>query len=165
MRPLPAKITDLANRGPIPGRPWWSVSVETPENLKALGYAPGEAPMRYVRRDGKHSITMDVRRLLGPWTMFPAEARPPAFARWSGDVIDHAAACDLAAHLDAQDPIPHPGYRAGQVWLIPWGVSWDLLVVQRTRNEQLLMPESLPGDAMLLHDPVKPSCAPWSPRA
>ena len=84
-----------------------------------------------------------------------------------------------AAH-DAAYPLPHPGYRAGQVWAAEIGSSRTLLAVSPrgtmvTFVTMIMDPESEPRTSTLdceeLHeaypylmaDPACPHLAPWSP--
>ena len=70
-----------------------------------------------------------------------------------------------AAH-DAAYPLPHPGYRAGQVWAAEDGDSLLVLWVQDGEpvgaNEDYLRhkPHRYP---YLMADPACPHLAPWSP--
>lgn len=70
-----------------------------------------------------------------------------------------------AAH-DAAYPLPHPGYRAGQVWAAEDGDSLLVLWVQDGEpvrvNEDYLRhkPQRY---SYLMADPACPHLAPWSP--
>jgi hypothetical protein len=75
-----------------------------------------------------------------------------------------------AAH-DAAYPLPHPGYRAGQVWADDVG---DSVVVTHVRGGWVWLSEG--DDAWsptvfasaypyLMADPACPHLAPWSPTA
>jgi len=86
---------------------------------------------------------------------------------------------DAAAH-DAANPLPHPGFRAGQVWAAEDGTSVTLLAVNTRNPAYPLMALDFAGDhgAMvdtwstrpfsrcfpyLMADPACPWLAPWSP--
>ena len=86
----------------------------------------------------------------------------------------------LLEDYDAKNPLPHPGYRAGQVWAAEIGSSRTLLAVSPrgtmvTLVKMIMDPESEPRTSTLdceeLHeaypylmaDPACPHLAPWSP--
>ena len=79
--------------------------------------------------------------------------------------IIHSTAEHTSAH-DAKNPIPHPGYRAGQVWADDVGRS---VVCANERGSFLsgvvVGPLSLDaaGYRYLMADPACPHLAPWSP--
>ena len=82
------------------------------------------------------------------------------------------------ARIDAEHPLPHPGYRAGQIWADENGNS--ILVLFRSETS-ILTVKTMPmwgpsftgysgsGDDFLLDypyliaDPACPHLAPWSP--
>jgi hypothetical protein len=76
---------------------------------------------------------------------------------------------EQAAARDAKRPLPHPGYRAGQVWADDVG---DSVVVTHVRGGWVWLSEG--DDAWsptvfastypyLMADPACPHLAPWSP--
>ena len=81
----------------VPGRPWW-----TPVTDRA-GYVDASKPVRVERCDGYR--------------------HPDGVAKidFAGGV-DHITEGEQAvAHYDAEHPLPHPGYRPGQIWVVMWG--------------------------------------------
>lgn len=79
--------------------------------------------------------------------------------------IIHSTAEHTSAH-DAKNPIPHPGYRAGQVWADDVGRS-VVCASERGSFLSLAVAEPLSLDAAgyryLMGDPACPHLAPWSP--
>ena len=79
--------------------------------------------------------------------------------------IIHPTAEQAAAH-DPKRPIPHPGYRAGQVWADDAGRS-VVCASERGSFLSLAVAEPLSLDAAgyryLMADPACPHLAPWSP--
>ena len=59
--------------------------------------------------------------------------------------------------IDSERPLPHPGYRAGQVWAAEDGSS---VVITNTNQISPSFREDYP---YLLADPSCPWLAPWSP--
>ena len=80
---------------------------------------------------------------------------------WRTDMTSAKA----AAH-DAAYPLPHPGYRAGQVWADDVGRS-VVCASERGSFLSLAVAEPLSLDAAgyryLMADPACPHLAPWSP--
>lgn len=60
-------------------------------------------------------------------------------------------------HIDTKNPLPHPGYRAGQVWAADDGSS----VVLTNTNQ--ISPSFHKDYPYLMADPSCPWLAPWSP--
>jgi hypothetical protein len=73
---------------------------------------------------------------------------------------------DAMATIDADHPLPHPGYRAGQVWADDVGRS---VVCASERGTFLSFAAAGPlsldaaGYRYLMADPACPHLAPWSP--
>jgi hypothetical protein len=67
-------------------------------------------------------------------------------------------------HIDDKDPLPHPGFRAGQVWIRPDRTTVVCLEAWEEGPRSRLLPSSLGyyRELYLLHDPLMPSRAPWS---
>jgi len=70
---------------------------------------------------------------------------------------------------DREDPVPHPGIRAGQVWawvtpegIVEQRVIWKVTLDPREPNLDAAI-EALPVGAFLMSDPACPHLAPWSP--
>lgn len=74
---------------------------------------------------------------------------------------------DRVAGIDAEHPLPHPGFRAGQVWVAEDGTS---IVVLRA-EDRMVVGQSMGWDfdefnhfyPYLMADPACPWLAPWSP--
>ena len=82
---------------------------------------------------------------------------------WHTDMTSAKAAAHDAAH-----PLPHPGYRAGQVWAAEDGAS--LTIVQSERSGLYAgcgtwwaNYEFARAYPYLMADPACPHLAPWSP--
>ena len=78
----------------------------------------------------------------------------------------------LTVEYDAKNPLPHPGYRAGQVWAAESSQSTVLLAVAfdsawvavAGKGVVLVMLDSLAHMyPYLMADPSCPHLAPWSP--
>ena len=74
---------------------------------------------------------------------------------------------EQAATYDAQHPLPHPGYRAGQVWADDMCNS---VVLTRVRGgwvyadgSEWTRSEMARDYPYLMADPACPHLAPWSP--
>ena len=82
--------------------------------------------------------------------------------------------------FDAANPLPHPGFRAGQVWAAEDGSSVALLAINKRNPAYPLMALDFGGDheavvdtwstrpfsrcfPYLMADPACPWLAPWSP--
>ena len=85
--------------------------------------------------------------------------------------IIHSTAEHTSAH-DAKNPIPHPGYRAGQVWAAKDGGSIAIGAVHVHAVKPLQTANDLAGwlewefaraYPYLMADPACPHLAPWSP--
>ena len=83
--------------------------------------------------------------------------------------IIHSTAEHTSAH-DAKNPIPHPGYRAGQVWATEDGTSvvvgavlHGLLWTWCGRLDGWTHHEFTCAYPYLMADPSCPHLAPWSP--
>ena len=147
MKPIPPGYCEAADNAPIPGRPWWD-----------------GAGGSWTRRDGARVVSPTVDRIFGRTkhakVYVVASENDPTCA-------DACEACDDA------HPLPHPGYRAGQVWLVPTpDGKHGTLTISATNKDG----EPAFGDvyvdgagilsragAFLLSDPLMPSRAPWSP--
>lgn len=72
-----------------------------------------------------------------------------------------------AEGVDADYPLPHPGYRAGQVWAAEDGES--VVISAARRNEVRIFGEVMGRRIFavyypyLMADPACPHLAPWSP--
>lgn len=81
------------------------------------------------------------------------------------ELLKQAEGSDEAESVDVRHPIPHPGYRAGQIWASEDGQSITILSV----NRQGVPTPSVPVTRLaseypfLVADPACPQCAPWSP--
>lgn len=64
------------------------------------------------------------------------------------------------AEHDQKDPLPHPGFCAGQVWAVPEGKTWTTVLILAT---SVSGEEAYTQGVFLLADPVRPQLAPWAP--
>ncbi len=85
--------------------------------------------------------------------------------------VVHPAEAHLP-RIDAEHPLPHPGFRAGQIWASEQGSSVVLMSTTNKsgwicHNLQGIAPVSLDSLASLypylVADPACPHLAPWSP--
>lgn len=88
-----------------------------------------------------------------------------------GRVEPEKGVAALFEWLDTEYPLPHPGFRAGQVWAREdelYG-GWATTLVRRaTTDGTAWLPardedHDVMRNAILLYDPLMPSRAPWSP--
>lgn len=139
-------------------------------------------------------IPKAVQKILGPFVM--TQGKPEHFLAerpwwsWSGVVVgrrpighgtvrradgitftgSHTDAGVFAERTDLERPVPHPGWRVGQVWSNCTGYAQ---LVIRLDDDGL--PVFSAGSSyteldvddwlMLLADPIRPYAAPWSPAA
>jgi len=100
--------------------------------------------------------------------------------RRSDDPHTTAPTVEHATIYDAANPLPHPGFRAGQVWAAEDGSSVTLLAINKRNPAYPLMALDFGGDheavvdtwstrpfsrcfPYLMADPACPWLAPWSP--
>ena len=92
--------------------------------------------------------------------------------RLLGHVDPALGVAAMFKYLDELHPVPHPGFRAGQVWatddpLLGWISASVTATTQRSvqfgGGRKLKLPGEAPKTAILLHDPLQPRMAPWSP--
>ena len=147
MKPIPVGFCEAADNALIPGRPWWR-----------LGNGV------YVRRDGGFAVFPGVPAWMGA----DVEASHRVDSR--NVFVEPSKEYVLAAveRIDAEHPLPHPGYRAGQVWLVgitTWicTEAWEEDAKRRVLPHNII-PFNSTTRAFLLHDPLMPSKAPWSPQ-
>lgn len=78
-----------------------------------------------------------------------------------GDVLAPVSLLGEVERIDAAYLLPHPGYRAGQVWLVG-KTTWICTEagIDGPRPFPLMFN---PETAFLLYDPLMPAKAPWSP--
>ena len=96
------------------------------------------------------------------------------------DVMRCYSPQEVAVKHDAANPLPHPGFRAGQVWAAEDGSSVALLAINKRNPAYPLMALDFGGDheavvdtwstrpfsrcfPYLMADPACPWLAPWSP--
>lgn len=149
MKPIPPGYSEAADNAPIPGRPWWHVKYG---GVARASIPPQHAVSGFCRSDGAF-VPHETWQVRGESLDFP----------------------DSVAAYDAAHPLPHPGYRAGQVWLYPDGSTTTLLCVggaDPVGFDPLVWKYAEDGDTVtilnltgcwLLHDPLMPSRAPWGP--
>lgn len=107
------------------------------------------------------------------WSHAPVGMIRPVPALNTGVYGGFNAKTDAEAEkIDAEHPIPHPGYRAGQVWASERGSSVALMSATTStawicRDLQGITHVSLDSLASLypylIADPACPHLAPWSP--
>ena len=122
------------------------------------------------------------RRPERPWWVRASGIDTPRYRRTSEPLatndwmvlavhIVHPTESELP-RIDAEQPLPHPGYRAGQIWSAENGSSVVLMSVTNKsawicRDLQGITPASLETLAglypYLVADPACPHLAPWSP--
>jgi hypothetical protein len=73
-----------------------------------------------------------------------------------------------SAEADAKYPIPHPGFRAGQVWAAEDGPSVSIVEVGTaiwagSAGRNWTKPDFALAYPYLIADPACPHLAPWSP--
>lgn len=102
-----------------------------------------------------------------PWwrmqTPTPRDAgcdMPPLWRRTADQRI-HDPTHGTRAELDAREPLPHPGFRVGQIW------AWRRHG-QEAFNTKLLVTDievafSAPRQRFLISDQACPWLAPWAP--
>jgi len=81
-----------------------------------------------------------------------------------------ASAAQACAEYDAAHPLPHPGYRVGQVWARRGdNGNWYVCIIDAhhmlaTSQAWFSLAERFVGAefSVLLHDPIRPDLAPWS---
>lgn len=130
------------------------------------------------------SISKDVQNLRGRGAWLPE--RP--WWSWSGAIAggrlighgtiartdgltfagSHTDAVVFAERTDLERPLPHPGWRVGQVWAARDGYAlvvtrldtagWPVFSGDAWLTDMLL-------DLVLVADPIRPNAAPWSPTA
>lgn len=91
--------------------------------------------------------------------------------RRAARVADYYLTVEEAAAYDAAHPLPHPGYRAGQVWSAEDGESVVVMRVLLRPNDVWLYlvgggwksEEFARVYPYLMADPACPHLAPWSP--
>jgi hypothetical protein len=65
---------------------------------------------------------------------------------------------EAMAAYDAAHPLPHPGVRAGQVWVRSSMLGWEIFVVL---GDCPVGVQIIEGASFLLADPCCPWAAPW----
>ena len=86
--------------------------------------------------------------------------------RRTDDPHTTAFTAEQAAVHDAANPLPHPGFRAGQVWAAEDGESTTIMRATSTRVwvcDDEPSPEFTRAYPYLMADPACPWLAPWSP--
>ena len=137
MKPLPQAVQDAfpCRTGVLPERPWWD------------------------RTDNGMTMWREYRRKDG------AETRPYPRNRIDSarEIVEgieertrYTSVQKLVA-IDSERPLPHPGYRAGQVWAAEDGSS---VVITNSNQTTPRFREDYP---YLMADPSCPWLAPWSP--
>jgi hypothetical protein len=120
---------------------------------------------------GKWSV-MDPEPTFNSETIKGALVISTGHMRYLGHVDPALGVEAMFTYLDELHPVPHPGFRAGQVWAHKTDVDgWVTRLVSHGEHHAFKFvgapirryPEETPKTAILLHDPLQPRMAPWSP--
>lgn len=131
----------------VPDRPWWRF----PDIVRS---AAGEVHYHKdvaVRSDGARIVQVDRRQLIAQGLVGICHMTRTVSkgGSWQAERLL------LANEIDQTMPIPHPGFRVGQIW-----ASADASQVwQITRNDDIVRALDLP---FLVADAACPWLAPWS---
>lgn len=107
-----------------------------------------------------------------PWWYLSPDGRSGEDVYWRvDDPRIPAPTVEEVAAYDAERPIPHPGYRAGQVWAREDGSSVVVTLALLSANDVVLYfvggswksEEFARAYPYLMADPACPHLAPWSP--
>lgn len=139
MKPFPEAVQRaFPMLGRLPERPWWC----------CVQHYEGQS--RYRRMD-------DINRPRDSAAWIPLESL----------VFTIHPTADYAAKADSQNPIPHPGFRAGQIWAAEDGDS--ILLISCDDGEPYATGKWWPDGEFLRYYPYLvadlacPHLAPWSP--
>lgn len=172
------------------GRPWWYFegfslrSDRRPDEIMVDGdnvYLTAD----HVRSDGKKLQSGKVR--VGKFSSYygmPNYSEDQA-KEWRAELVP-----DLSA-FDSANPIPHPGYRTGQIWILvdgekilsevtilgfdgdefyttsdakSWSCAHPVLAGHYPPHPNAFFPKIPLLNYQLLFDPICPHLAPWSPK-
>jgi hypothetical protein len=81
----------------------------------------------------------------------------PSWLRSDGQTAEEG---ESLLDIDREHPLPHPGFRAGQVWADDLGNS---IVLQFVNHSSAVLTEFSVSFQYLVHDPCCPWLAPWAP--
>ena len=131
MKPLPQAVQDAfpCRTGALPERPWWDRTDAWMATRREYRRKDGVEP----RFDSAREIVEGIEERM----------------RYTGE--------QRLVRIDSERPLPHPGYRAGQVWATEDGSS---AVITNTNQISPSFREDYP---YLMADPSCPWLAPWSP--
>ena len=147
-----------AKHFPFPDRPWWSLVSSKTKGFIRMPTRPIQADVHVLERtDGLKS-------------------RRQVKLTQDGNLVDfdgHRARLDK---LDHESPLPHPGFRPGQMWAVFIDRMWILTRIKFTVGPKIATDGYAklitPGDntkagaawgrAILLFDPIIPDRAPWA---
>jgi hypothetical protein len=176
--------------GGVPERPWWR------GNLKPGGMLfrqPGEDGINVEWRQSSDAKCAYVR--------FPSNARDHSFSVVYSPTEDHSISefgeeairdfgenydatmpmatredvLALLERLDRERPLPHPGFRVGQIWAGENGRAWPVMGLEHPTADgpKPMIIENTPTglksytfpqvELYLVADPACPHLAPWSP--
>lgn len=153
--------------------------------MKALN-VPGLIPKEYLRSEWAECTIPYRPWWKREWATY-AERRDGQYVRTEHKTrLEIIAACEA---LDAKNPLPFPGLRVGQIWVINYLqltivigpltgealiARFDRDVFERESEKVLtaaskLLPHTIPAESpgaihsvMLLVDPCRPDLAPWT---
>lgn len=131
----------------VPDRPWWRFPDIVRSAAGEVSYYKDIA----VRLDGARIVQEDKRRVFasGVAEIGHLTRNVPKGGSWQAERIR------LAEEIDRIAPIPHPGFRVGQLW-----ASADVGQVRLlTCSEDIAMVSDFP---FLIADMACPWLAPWS---
>lgn len=171
MKPWPEALRKLCPLSPVPweergrreyprvvgARPWWMF----PEIVKGSPDSIRDDKRVGWRRDGTTIWQRGKRQLFtqGPGSSGLSWAEVPKDGSWQGERVN------LATLVDTTNPLPHPGFRAGQVWADETGTT----VVVTRMTQGIPWFENGRGSGYirdypyLVADLCCPHLAPWSP--
>jgi hypothetical protein len=152
-----------------PTRPWWSW-IQLASGTTVNGVAaqdPFELRLGWIRRDGSCVLVETGKKTTS--LLFRSKEAEGILEPHAFDVVDP---------LDAAAPLPHPGFRLGQIWADFTGHS-VLISVQPSPDRAMAMDYMDHGNhtaslqtfdfnphrhPYLVHDPACPWLAPWAPK-
>lgn len=149
MKPLPEAVQRAFSSTNVLSRPWWR-------------------PSRTVTSD--RGLVYE-RRTAGEWLPFLVytDGVKDECRGYVPLPEDGMSLLDAMASIDAKTPLPHPGYRAGQVWAAEDGDSVVVVVLSgglvcTAYDEEGWHPSTFArAYPFLMADPACPHLAPWSP--
>lgn len=142
----------------VPGRPWWSLHKIDRMDREVWDGNSRRLTGRMVRCDGAvgeiHQTVKGWRKLMHG---YEEDYEWMATMPWSAEEC---------AEYDVDEPLPHPGFRAGQVWGWPRPADqdfpWQFTQLALQGHVSMDLPDPAQSPLFLLSDPCRPDLAPWS---